>query len=151
MSRFAGSTDSLGMSIRWKDVEDMIAQDLWFGRLLPLGEHMPEHTVWRELLWGHLCSVVDRHENILVQYVRCDNVPPRAGVIVVWEDVEALAQNAKYQGGIAHLEIKREFGFGTSTVRLIIRKVSMHLMIIRLPRVLELCRHLNITEVETSN
>ncbi|KAL4258835.1 hypothetical protein AB1N83_013354 [Pleurotus pulmonarius] len=48
----------------------------------------------------------------------------RTSVIARWEDLEDLAQGAEYQHGSARLEIKRDFRFGASTVRMIVRKVS---------------------------
>ncbi len=99
----------------------------------------------------HVCSFIDEGEDIISQYVRCGDGLPRVGVIAGWEDVEALAQGAAYQVGIAHLEIHQELGFVESTVRLMAHTVSMHSVISSSPQVLELCRHLNITEIDSSN
>ncbi len=88
---------------------------------------------------------------MLVRYGEGDDGPSHTSVIAGWEDVEALAQGAGYQHGIARLEIKRDFRFGASTVRLIVRKVRMHLMMIWPPWELELCRCLSITELDCSN
>lgn len=100
---------------------------------------------------GRVCSFVDEDEDVHVLCTQCDGGPPHTGVIAGWEDVAALAQGAKYQGGIARLEINGEFGFGASTVSLMVRKVSMYFMIIWSPQVLQLCRHLYISELNHSN
>lgn len=72
-------------------------------------------------------SCVDEGEDILVQFVQCDHAPSCTAVIARWEHIEDLAQNAEYQGGVTPLEINQEPGFGMSTVRLTVRKVSMFL------------------------
>lgn len=66
--------------------------------------------------------------NITVVYDRCDSAPVCAGVIAKYKEVIDLAKQAEYRAGIAHLEIKQNLGFGTSTVRFMVRKVSMRLM-----------------------
>ena len=71
-----------------------------------------------------------------MDYKGCDGGPSRTCVIVEDEDIGYLAQNAEYQCGLAQLEIKRELGFGTSTVRLMVRKVSIHFVIIWSPQCL---------------
>ncbi len=68
-----------------------------------------------------------------------NGVPPCTSVIAGWKDVEALARGAEYQHGSAHLEIKRDFQFGASTVKLVARKVSKHFRISWSPQVLKLC------------
>ncbi|KAL4258980.1 hypothetical protein AB1N83_011061 [Pleurotus pulmonarius] len=67
---------------------------------------------------------INEGEDIIVQYIRCNDGLPRIGVIAGWEDVEALAQGAAYQGGISHLEIHQELGFVESTVRFMARTAS---------------------------
>lgn len=69
------------------------------------------------------------HHDVIMEYEGSDGGPSRTSVIAESEEVRDLAQKAEYQGGIADLEIKRDVGFGTSTVRLTVRKVSMPFMI----------------------
>lgn len=64
-----------------------------------------------------------------MDYKGCDGGPSRTCVIAEEEEVQTLARNVEYQCGVAQLEIKREFGFGTSIVRMMVRKVSMHFMV----------------------
>ena len=71
-----------------------------------------------------------------MDYKRCDGGPSRSCVITKQEEVQTLARNVEYQCGVAQLEIEKELGFGTSTVRLMVRKVSIHFVIIWSPQCL---------------
>lgn len=71
-----------------------------------------------------------------MDYKGCDGGPSRTCVIAECGEVEDLALNVEYQCGVAQLEIKLELGFGTNTVRLMVRKVSIHFVIIWSPQCL---------------
>ncbi|KAG9217995.1 hypothetical protein CCMSSC00406_0009815 [Pleurotus cornucopiae] len=58
----------------------------------------------------------------MVEYKGHDGGLTWTGVIAGWKQVVDLAGGAIYQGGIAHLQIGRQLGLGTSTVNLIVRR-----------------------------
>ncbi|KAL4260931.1 hypothetical protein AB1N83_013211 [Pleurotus pulmonarius] len=80
----------------------------------------PRSLVWVPSTRCHIGIPSD----IAVQYGEGYHELPHTSVIAGWEDVAALAEGAEYQHGSARLEIKRDFRFGASTVRLIVRKIS---------------------------
>ncbi|KAJ8690161.1 hypothetical protein PTI98_011618 [Pleurotus ostreatus] len=111
--------------MRWKisACACMIAQDPWCGNLLSVGEHISRCMGWCEILWDHVC----RHRffaqnDVMVEYKGHDGGLTWTGVIAGWKQVVDLAGGAIYQGGIAHLQIGRQLGLGTSTVNLIVRR-----------------------------
>ncbi|KAL4259973.1 hypothetical protein AB1N83_011098 [Pleurotus pulmonarius] len=73
--------------------------------------------------------IINEGENILVGYGEGYYGPLHTSVIAGWEDVKALAEGAEYQHGSARLEIKRDFRFGASTVRLIVRRTAVYLRV----------------------
>lgn len=64
-----------------------------------------------------------------MDYKRCDGGPSLTCVIAEHGEIEDLALDVEYRCGVAQLEIMRELGFMTSTVRLMLRKVSIHFMV----------------------
>ncbi|KDQ22258.1 hypothetical protein PLEOSDRAFT_163166 [Pleurotus ostreatus PC15] len=64
--------------------------------------------------------------DVVVHYDRYASGCPRTGVIAGVEKVEDLARQAEYEACIAHLELKRDVGFGISTVRLMVRKIGFY-------------------------
>ncbi|KAG9218251.1 hypothetical protein CCMSSC00406_0005932 [Pleurotus cornucopiae] len=64
--------------------------------------------------------------DVVVHYDRYASGCPCTGVIAEVEKVEDLARQAKYEASIARLELKRDVGFGMSTVRLMVRKIGFY-------------------------
>ncbi len=73
-------------------------------------------------------------EDLLVEYEGWDSGPPSTDVIVDFEEVTYLAEEAKYEDGIAHLDIEQDARFGTCRVKLMVHKVSMSCIILWSPR-----------------
>ncbi|KAJ8688859.1 hypothetical protein PTI98_012936 [Pleurotus ostreatus] len=80
----------------------------------------------KSLVWAPPTPEPFEFGNITVVYDRCDSAPVCAGVIAKYKEVIDLAKQAEYRAGIAHLEIKQNLGFGTSTVRFMVRKISSY-------------------------
>ncbi len=79
------------------------------------------------MLWDRVCRHrFFTHVDVRVEYEGRDGELKLGGVVAGWKAVVDLARSAVYQGGITHLQIKQAFAFGTSAVRLIVRRVSMY-------------------------
>lgn len=96
----------------------------WNANLLPLCEHILQHTVWYELRCDHVCRYL-KWDDIIVEYEGGNNGPPHSGIVAKYMEVDILVVKAEYQDAIAHLEVKREIGFRKSAVRLMVRRVSI--------------------------
>ncbi len=97
-------------------MSDLGAPNTQVSIYVPSCSHMSYYEV--------LCSF-PLYYDVYVEYNTCDGGSPRIGMIGTLKEVKDLARKAGYQGGTAHLELKREFGCGKSSVRLMVRKVSV--------------------------
>ncbi|KAJ8689412.1 hypothetical protein PTI98_012315 [Pleurotus ostreatus] len=100
-----------------------------------------QHRIWdcpRAIRWAPLTPMLlGVYEDVIIEYggcgddspmehFCCDHGPPRTAVIAEVEEVRNLVEKAEYQAGYACLEVKREFGFGRSTVSLVVRRINYY-------------------------
>ncbi|KAL4263294.1 hypothetical protein AB1N83_007637 [Pleurotus pulmonarius] len=116
---------SLDFDSSWTGAEAEICQKYRHTESVVKVEGCGTYDFQRSLVWAPstLCTV-NMYQDIFVRYGERDDGLPHTDVIAGWGEVATLARNAEYQRGIAHLEIKQDIVFGTSTVSLMVRKVS---------------------------
>ncbi|KAL4261002.1 hypothetical protein AB1N83_010114 [Pleurotus pulmonarius] len=118
---------SLDFDSSWTGSEVKILRKAYFSEWSKVAKGCRRWAGPRSLEWvPSTHCFVNHNEDILVGCGEGNGVPPHTSVIAGWEDVAALAQGGEYKHGIARLEINRDFRFGASTVRLIVRKVSRY-------------------------
>ncbi|KAF9494542.1 hypothetical protein BDN71DRAFT_1448729 [Pleurotus eryngii] len=88
--------------------------------------YLRAHDCPKSLVWVPPTPEPFESDNITVVYDRRDSAPVCTGVIAKYKEVIDLAKKAEYRAGIAHVEIKQNFGFGTSTAKLMVRRISSY-------------------------